>query len=239
MPIKRIQQIEAWSYSRLVEWENCPFKAKAKFLDKIEEPSSKAKDAGSKADKEAELYATGMLKECPKSLERFKVEFDELRKMKRILRPQFELALDRDWQPTSWFAEDGKPAPWVRIKMDMMYVKDEAKGKKAVVIRNVIDYKNGFIRKTDEDQLELYAIGALCMDEPALDITRTCLWYLKEGVIVPEKGLLFMRSDLPALKKKWEKRVAPMLADTAFVPRPTGRCLYCHLQKSKGGPCAF
>jgi hypothetical protein len=237
MPIKRIQKFESWSYSRLTEHERCPFRAKSKHIDKIEEPSSEAKDAGNQADSDAEKYATGVLKECPKTLERFRVEFDALRKIKRILRPQFELALDKDWKPTSWFNKPGKAPPWVRIKMDLMYDKPEGTGKKAYLLRNVIDYKNGKIRKTDEDQLELYAIGGLSFDEPAVDVVRTSLWYLREGVIVPETGRVFTRDQLPALIKKWAKRVAPMLVDTAFIPKPGNYCGWCHLSASKGGPC--
>jgi hypothetical protein len=237
MPIKRIRQFTAGSYSRLAEWEKCAFKAKKKHIDKVEEPSSKAKDDGSKADKDAELYATGQLKTCPKTLERFKLEFDELRKMKRILQPQFELALDKNWKPTSWFDEPGKPSPRYRIKMDMKYDKEEKAGKKLYLVRHIIDYKNGVIRKSDEDQLELYAIGGLCDDSPVVDTVRVALWYLKEGEIVPEKGRVFVRSDLPGLIKKWERRFAPMFNDTAFIPTPGNHCGWCHLTRTKGGPC--
>ena len=238
MPKARIRQFEAWSYSRLTEWEKCAFKAKSKHLDKIAEPENPKGAEGTAAHTDAERYATGAVNVRPKTLDRFAEEFDALRKIKRILRPEFELALDAAWKQTTWFKTSGNPDPWVRIKMDLTYDKAEGSGKKAPVIRNVIDYKNGIVRAEDEDQLELYAIGGLSM-EPFVDVVRVALWYLKEGVIKPENGRVFVRSELPALIKKWGKRVAPMMADTAFIPRPGRHCGWCHLTKAKKGPCPF
>lgn len=238
MPIKRQRQFESWSYSRLTEWEKCPFKAAQKHLFKREEPESDKGAEGTAAHKDAELYATGQVKVCPKSLERFCAEFDDLRKIKRSLLTEYELALSNTWKQTTWFQTMGKPAPWVRIKMDLTYVHSAGTGKKAKPIREIVDYKNGVIRKEDEDQLELYGIGGLSM-EPFVDVVRASLWYLKEGVIVPETGKLFTRAELPGMLKRWGKRAAPMLADTAFVPKPGNHCRWCHLPKAKGGPCPF
>ena len=248
MPIKKAKQFDSWSYSRLTEWEKCPFKAAQKHLHKIAEPESDKGAEGTAAHKDAELYASGQVFTCPPRLARFKDEFAALRKIKRSLLIEYELALDNTWKPTTWFNTFGKPAPWVRIKMDLTYVREageeggkpKSRSKKAGfhMVREIVDYKNGVVRKEDEDQLELYGIGGLSM-EPLVDVVRCGLWYLKEGVIVPETGKLFTRAELPSLIKRWAKRAAPMLADTAFVPKPGRHCTWCHLPKAKGGPCPF
>ena len=43
-----------WSYSRLTTWEQCPLKAKLKYIDGLKEPGSPAMDRGTAIHKDAE-----------------------------------------------------------------------------------------------------------------------------------------------------------------------------------------
>ena len=64
----------------------------------------------------------------------------------------------------------------------------------------------------------------------------TNLWYLDAG---EERGRTFMRSEVPGLKKHWEKRSKAMLADTSFKATPGDACRWCAYSKTKGGPCEY
>jgi hypothetical protein len=111
---------------------------------------------------------------------------------------------------------------------------------------DITDHKNGKV-STDNffPQLELYAIGGFLTYQQATTV-RTQIWYLKHGVIVPDRTVkenadkgIYTRPELPKLIKVWETRAAPMLHDTSFVPRPGRYCGWCAYSKAKGGPCKY
>lgn len=240
MPTPRQLQFDAWSPSRLVEWEKCPFKAKCKHLLKMAEPSSPPMERGAAIHKEAEDYVLGKLKSLPTSLSRFGEEFQGLRARRKSVQTELQFALDRDWRPTSWFREAGRPNPWLRLVFDVVFdnlVKVAAKAKKAAtaIERRIVDHKTGKVRAEQAEVMELYAIGGYAM-EPTPAIVLPSLWYLDEGVA---KDLTVLPKEVEGLKKRWGNRAAAMLADTAFVPTPGNHCRWCHLAKTKGGPCPY
>lgn len=205
--------------------------AKFKHVDKIKEPGNAAMDRGNAIDKLAEKYSTGQLNECPPELELFADDFTELRKIRKLLHAQKDLALDRNWKPTGWFDSNA----WLRIKMDLFY--DILKKS----TRKIIDYKTGKIREEHKDQLELYAVGGLAYAAPSIQTFETELWYLDHQKIVEDT---FTREQAEALKPKWEKRVRAMLSDHVFAPKPGNNCRWCFFGqagKEKGGPglCKF
>lgn len=229
MPIKAVQSFSSWSYSRLTEWEKCPFKAMCKHFAKIKEPEPEPGSPlfhGKEAHQAAEDYLNHKIRGVPKLLCLFTNEFEQLRK--KHPQPEYELALTTKWEPTGWF----DAAAWLRIKIDVLWTQGST--------IHIVDYKTGKIREEQEDQLELYAVGAFSM-LPAPAVAGVSLWYLDQGETRPLEGekLYDGLTESAGLRRKWEKRVAPMLADTAFVPKPGNHCRWCHLQQSKGGPCRF
>lgn len=238
MPTKAVQKFTAWSYSRLTEWEQCPFKAKCKHLDKIKEPEPGPDSPlthGKEAHEDADKYARGVGRALPGNLRLFKEEFAALRARKRDLRTEFQLALTKAWAPTGCYGSD----VWLRIVFDVTWDEHVKAEGKTYLTRHVVDYKTGKIREEQQDQLELYALGALSM-EPAPEVAIVELWYLDQGETRPEGGgKVYGVGEVPSLRRKWVKRVAPMLADTAFIPQPGNHCRWCHLAKSKGGICVF
>lgn len=223
MPAK----ITAWSYSRWMTYEECPFKAKLKFIERRQEPSAPALERGTAIHKLAEEYLTGVKSRLPAELKQLKTDFAAVRKVEGI-QTEMEVALTTDWKFTEWFAPDA----WCRIKIDL-FVPPKTGATK------VVDFKTGRYRPgTYVPQLELYAIPAL-IKYPNHD-TNPEFWFIDHGIVhAGDPPLSFTIGDLPRLRKIWERRVKPMLADTKFAPRPGAYCRWCHFAKAKGGPCKF
>lgn len=224
MPTKPSPQITAWSYSRLSTYEDCPFKAKMKYVDKAQEPGSKALDRGKAIHKIAEDYALGRIEDEPPELQCFIDEFKELRANKKRIQVEEQLALDKDWEPCDWFGPDA----WVRLVVDCIVQLDTE--------LILIDHKTGKIRPSHRDQLELYAIAGFANSGPAIKTIRGELWYLDQGELIEAS---YKRSDVPKLQKKWEKRAMPMLTDRTFKPKPGDGCRWCHFSVKRAGPCVY
>lgn len=220
-----MQRITAWSYSRWATYEECPFKAKLKFIEKLPEPSGPAAERGTLIHKMAENFLMGKLKTLPPELEKFKKQFLELKKRKPTC--EGDLAFTDRWAPTGWFSPDA----WLRIKMDA-----EARDVKDPTILDIVDHKTGKQRDGYAKQMGLYGLGGL-LKYPTVQLARVALWFLDHGTVVP---LEVARSSVVKMKAEWMKRVTPMLTDTRFSPKPSAEaCRWCAFKKAKGGPCKF
>ncbi len=245
MPRIPAKQITSWSFSRYSTYNLCPLKAKLAFLDKIKEPPNPAMARGAEIHDKAEAYIKGKGR-LPAELKAFKDEFMALRKQykKKINGMVVEdmWAFTADWDETQW---NDWANCWVRIKLDCAHHEDE----ETLIIS---DWKTGKFRpeKNEEyvEQLELYALSALLLHEH-IEVVLPRLVYLDAEVIYPEPGskeeeaLTFTRKDIPALKKRWAKRVKPMMNDKTFAPRPNNLCKWCFYRASNkaagGGQCKF
>ncbi|HUW46898.1 MAG TPA: PD-(D/E)XK nuclease family protein [Dehalococcoidia bacterium] len=229
-------KITAWSFSRWTCYEGCPRKAKYKFIDKLPEPQGEALARGTMLHELAEFFLRGIKKTIPKELELISEVLKKLKKQGALAEAEF--AFDKDWKPVEWFSKDA----WCRVKADATVLPVLGKGVPTV---KVDDFKSG--GKADklnfddnpeyEMQLELYSLAGL-LAYPTAEKAETSLIFIDYGkVVVNEK--VFTRSDVPKLKKLWEKRTKRMLADTVFAPNPGRACTWCHFRKSKGGPCSY
>lgn len=231
------KKITAWSYSRWTTYEDCPLKAKLKFVDRLPEPGSSAMDRGSAIHALAEQHATGRMSGKPEEklkaeafreefekviLPGFKKEFAEAKKGNP--KAEQEWAFTANWQPTDWFGGGA----WCRVKTDLVFTR-----KKELVI---VDHKTGKRRDSHHTQLSLYAMAGFLMYEEVENI-RTELWYLDDGK--PIKTETYERSELGDILDAWEARTTPMLNDTIFAPKPSRACSWCHFRKENGGPCKF
>lgn len=226
MPIKATKRFTAWSYSRLSDYESCPRRAKFKHLDKLVEPAGPALARGSDIHKECEGYVTGRLVELPESLARFPEEFAALRARKDV-ETERQLAVTAAWQPCEWFASNA----WLRVVVDATYAGADA----TEAGRVLLDYKTGRVYPDKVDQLDLYGLIAFAY-HPGLKRVDSAFWYLDAGEVI-NKSLVV--AEVAKLKKKWEKRVAPLLADEAFLPKAGDGCRWCFFGqggKAKGGP---
>ncbi|MBU6231498.1 PD-(D/E)XK nuclease family protein [Patescibacteria group bacterium] len=242
----RADTFTSWSNSRLRDYLLCPFKAKLKHLLKLKEPQNDAMSRGDRIHKLAEAWIRGQIDgDLPEELSKFPDLFAYLRARfaKRSIMTVVEdsWAYTKDWQPTTW---DDWTGAWLRIKIDAAWEPEDDPG---VLVVN--DWKTGKFRDSEaveyEEQLSLYALGALL--QPAythIHTVRAMLSYLDLGLTYPSKPadvkrLVFKRSDLPKLKKAWERRVTPMFADRTFDPTPNRYCGWCHFRKANGGPCRY
>lgn len=240
---KQTKRITAWSYSRYADYKQCPLKAKLKHIDKIQEPPNAAMARGGELGKKIEAYIKGQLAKLPPEFKPVAAKAKLLReKFKKKLLPvvvEDSWAMTREWARTVWNDWDNC---WLRVKVDAAYHEDEE-------TLDLTDWKSGKFRQEMNDdyveQLELYALSALVL-MPHLKKVRVCLEYFDQGLTYPpkDKPMEFTQADVPKLKKLWEKRVKPMMADTKFAPRPNDKCCWCFYGqsgKAKGGPglCKF
>jgi RecB family exonuclease len=200
----------------------CPLRAKLKHLEKRKEPPSPAAERGQEIHTLAEKFVKGQIKKIPLDLKNYSKEIEDLKK--RGASAEHELAFTEKWKLTDWFSKE----TWLRIKVDVMYLEKK--------ILHIIDYKTGKPRESNSLQLSLYALGGFLWDE-TVETVRASLWYLdhKDNKMTSE----FRRKQLPDLKTGWTGRVAGMMADRSFKPRPGRHCHWCPFSKAKGGPCKF
>lgn len=224
---KSERKYTSWSLSRLHEYEECPFRAAAKQIDKsYPGESNAAMDRGNMLHKKSEGYTLKTIKKLHKDLQTFAEEF-------KALRAQTGVITEKQWEfDVNWRAlkDLGRynPDAWLRVKLDAHYVVPT----KALL--KIIDHKSGKIYEDKKnDQLELYGLAGLLM-YPTVKIVEAEMWYEDQGKLM---NLTVARTELPKLLKKWNARVKKMFVDRKFAPRPGRHCMWCLLSHQKGGPC--
>lgn len=219
--------ITAWSYSRWSVYEECPFKAKCKFVQKLPEPGSDAMERGDRIHKAIEAYLKDGGRVPPEAKPMAK-DLQALRKLKPVV--EGELAFDKSWKKVDWFSREA----WCRIKMDALVPPVDGGTARD------IDFKTGKLREAGEhdDQLMLYGLAGLLVFPTASAATGE-LWFTDHGKIVQRQEGVFPRKDESALKKLWEGRVKKMLTDTRFEPTPSNACRWCHFRRANDGPCKY
>lgn len=227
MPTKPKPRITAWSYSRLNDYQQCPLRAKLKYVDRLKEPGSAAMDRGGLIHESAAAYIRGELRCLPKDLSLFRKEFKVLRELNKVtpLAIESQWAFTSKWSVCDWF---GKEA-WCRMVIDLATPP-------VMDVLSIVDYKTGRNRFADQrPQLELYAIGGF-LRYPKAKVVHPEFWYTDQGEVEEDE---FHRKDLEKLLAKWAKATKPMLSDKTFAPRPSGSCRWCHFSAAKAGPCKF
>lgn len=225
------QRLTAWSYSRYRDWKRCPAYVKYKHILRMPEPGNDAMARGGEIHGDAQKYVEARTtpKVLPDTLACFPEEFKELRKYRATC--ESEWAFNAQWAVTGWFDKDA----WCRVKMDAHFVIPDLN--RLVVV----DHKTGKVPDGPEkyqDQEELYATAGLLQNPTVRDV-EVRFYYLDAGVIKPDPPTVYVAKDLPALKKEWDKRVKPMMADTRFAPKANWTCKNCPYSKAKNGPCKF
>jgi len=213
---------DPWGYSKLETFEKCPQKFKFQFIDKLPQPGSAAMERGSKMHESIETYLNGWTKELIPECQSFQEAIDSLKGTK--FQAEQAIGLDKNWNKLpDWFHKD----TWIRAKADAMYISED--------ILVVIDFKSGKYRIPSTDQVELYAIvgGALY---PEVTHVNAEYWYLDTGEVYTRT---YSQDELKTLRKKFEKRVAPMYVNTNWTPQPSIECRWCPYSKTKGGKCAY
>ena len=243
--------VKSWSYSAWALYDQCPLKYKLAKIDKLKEPASPAMERGIAIGKMMENYLKGKKDLLDEKSEAHRRDFKEAvirfegitdqakkfhkkRSMLTIIEDNW--AFTKEWAQTTW---DNWKDCWLRVKLDYAYSVDGE-------VLHIIDWKTGKFRDAEKDkyvkQLELYCLSGLLL-YPHIKTVTAKLCYLDLGREYPngvdEPEMRFSRADIPALKKTWVKRIAPMFVDEQFAPKPNGLCGWCHFRASNGGPCKF
>lgn len=220
--------ITAWSFSRYDCWAKCPLQFRYKFIDKLpEETTGKRAEAlqrGDRIHKDVAAFLTGN-GDLPSEAKKFERLLTQLRDMKgqhKFIEQQW--GFDKAWDRVAWFGE----TTWLRMILDACVVYDDLGA-------DAIDLKTGKKYGTNQDQLELFALGIMCTFPLVTNVTAR-LWYLDSG---DEDYATFTDCDKESLLRKWNDKVAPMFADNEFLARPNDKCHFCTWKKSAGGPCRF
>lgn len=220
--------ITSWSISRSQTYEQCAYRAKLQWLDKIPDNQPKtAADRGSQIHQEAEDYVIGK-GEFTSSLRHFKTDFASLRSHAdkgRVICEE-EWGFDRDWRVSGW------REAWLRLKCDFVCFLDS----KYAVIG---DYKTGkrFGNEVKHAiQLQLYALCAL-IRYPEIEHVTCELWYLDQDELA---SFNMKRSQMNKYLKLFDAKGRKLTEDTVFKPNPNVEsCKYCPYHPSKQGDCEF
>lgn len=220
--------IRSWSYSRLTDFESCPYKAKLKYVDRLAEQKAPAAERGTQIHQLAEDFVVGKIKDLPKELVKFTDEFAALRAqyLAGSVSLEGEWGFDKDWNIT-----DYKTA-WLRMKADAVITKTPDH---AIIVDHKTGKRYGNELKHGE-QVQLYGIAALLRNEHIMRVTVE-LWYLDLDDL---HSATYTRTQALKYLPQFEKRGLAITRATAFPPRPNiFSCKFCSFGPAKGGQCEY
>ena len=223
--------ITSASYSRVVVFEQCKFRAMLQYDQKIPEPdrplpagkTEHANDRGTRIHTEAELFVTGK-GPMTQGLRHFIPEFEKLQRLYAAgsVSLEGEWGHARDWEPCDW------RSAWLRMKLDALVHLSKTK---AVVI----DYKSGAMFGNEvkhAEQGNLYVLAAF-LRHPELEEVIVEFWYLDQNEITTRK---FRRDQALRFKRSWDTRFNKMTTCDDFPASPSiYACRYCWYSKREGG----
>jgi CRISPR/Cas system-associated exonuclease Cas4 (RecB family) len=219
--------IKNWAYTKLLDYEQCPYRVKLKHVDRVPEERSPAAERGTQIHQYAEDYVGGKLKELPPTLMKFTNEFDVLRREFKAghVSLEGEWGFDQNWMPT-----DYKTA-WLRIKGDAVLVRPG--------LALVIDYKSGgsFGNEIKHgEQVQLYAIATFIRN-PKLDKITVELWYVDKDDL---RSQTYTRNQALRYIQPFTKRAEKLLNEREFRPNANAySCKWCAYGPNKGKQCQY
>ena len=199
-----------WSFSRLTDFETCPYRFQLKYIKKLPEAPNPAAERGTEIHKQYEDF---ILDKGPSPSPFFGPKLQYLLDTTTQHSVETQWAFTNDWTICDWFDD----RTWVRIKPDLH-----------IPLPNydhaiVIDFKTGkqnLIKHTAQGQL--YALGSY-LTHPTKSV-NVRFWYhdLKD-----EYNFTCTEAQILKLKTQWTQRAQKIETDH-FPPKPTkGNCKYC------------
>ena len=223
-----------WSFSRWQTYEQCPLKAKLKYIDEIvPEVSDKqdhtAADRGNEIHEVAAAWVNaprGKAGPLPPIFHHFKDYMKDLRKRRAVA--EVELGLKKDWSPCDFEDEHY----WWHGAFDIVVMNDDA------TEAEISDWKTGKVyEQPHAQQLELYALVLFCT-VPTLKKITVHDSYIDQKKTSPKK--VYDRRQITMLKEIWTRRITPMFADRTFAPLPNRFCDWCEYRAEAGsGLCKY
>lgn len=227
--------IKAASYSRISDFEECPYRAKLKYVDKVPEPERELKpgqtehanDRGSRIHLAAENFVKGQ-GELTSELTKFEAELVKAQQFYAAGKASTEgdWGFDKHWQPCDWFSKEVT----VRTKLDLYVQFDEGYGL-------VVDHKTGkkFGNEVKHhDQGKFYAVSTFAR-YPQLQALTVEIWYLDQDDIL---AVNYSRGQIYNMQPSIQNRIDALLTAKVFPKRANKfTCRWCPYAWFNNGPC--
>lgn len=212
-----MKTIATWSFSRLMDFESCPYKAWLKHAERVPDTRPKeAADRGTMIHTMAEDFLNDKIKKLPQELAKFSDEFESIKKRRDKLALEDEWGFTRSWEPCDYNAKD----VWGRMKADCVL----NEGDRGVVIDFKTGKKFGNEIKHGE-QLQVYALAAF-IRHPEWESITAELWYLDVNELTPID--ITRKLALDRYLRVFDKRFRKMTDAKEFKPNPNiYSCMYC------------
>lgn len=228
------KRISSWSFTKVLDFERCPFYAYLKYACYIPEPkrplregeTEQANDRGSRLHEAADQFINRKVNILDPGLRAFKAEFNQLRNgmAENKVTTEEEWGFNREYERTDW------KTAWHRSKVDAQYKLDPYRA-------ITIDFKSG--RKDGNEakhgqQLQLYAVDTI-MRDPQIEEVTCEAWYLDKDEITTTT---YPRAVVLSFKRIWMKRGDAVTNATSFPAKPNKwNCKYCEYGPWNGGQC--
>ena len=224
------------SYSQWQTYARCPFLWKAKYILGIKDVyTGPAAERGSNIHNWIENYIlrrsdrlpwdeTGGIERVPKLGKKHPLQgvVDRLRNWPNgDLYAEKKFGFDIDWTP---YPTDSDLTAFVTIM-------DAVASANGVV--EIAEWKSGKPSADHADQRLLYALAGLRVFLPKEVVVTT--YYI--DLTSDPKRIRVPAAAEQELKDMWSGRRETIINDKILAPRPNDKCCYCHVRKSKGGPC--
>lgn len=229
-------RIKRWSFSGLKLFEQCPYAAKLRYVDKLPSPEHTDENhplvRGSRLHQAAEDYITGKRNDLPKPLDKFADDYGHLREAygENRVRVEEEWGYDCNLAETSWRDK----SVWLLVKVDAIEFVDEGA---AVLVDLKTGKKYGNEVKHNQ-QGQLYAIAAF-LRFPKLDSIRVEFWYPDQQGKKTSK--YYDRQAIAKYLPRWIDKGVKVTTTTSFPPKPNCmNCKFCDYGVQTGtGECVY
>lgn len=225
--------IATWSYSRLKDFEKCPYMLWLKAGEKRsqEHMDMTAANRGSMVHDAAEHFVDGtgdFIKEMAKFADYFKDLRVKYEAGTVIL--EEEWGFDQDWQPCGYWDDD----VWCRMKLDN-FIMTSFNENKEVITGIPTDYKTGkkFGNEVAHNQQgQLYVLGSF-LRYPTLEVCNVDFKYLDHGISSKPKS--YTRQKAMKFLKSWTDRATALTTATEFKPKGNKiNCKWCPFGPQNG-----
>jgi CRISPR/Cas system-associated exonuclease Cas4 (RecB family) len=228
-----VNQLVNWSFSKLLSYEQCAFRVKLRYIEKIPEPPRDPNNdplaRGDRIHKNLEAVIKGT-----EALGTEARKIDEFKPMLERLNALYECGMatsEDDWTYNADWDECGKKDYWLWAKVDYN-VHDDSEG---LIITG--DWKSGksYYKMAEHlTQTQLYA-GISALRFPDADRFITEIPYVDEGHILSRE---YTRAEALQFIKKFNYRAERMLADKWFKPNANKHtCKFCPYSPRGNGHC--
>jgi RecB family exonuclease len=226
---------QAWSYSRLKSFEECPlqcyWKNYAPKGERLKFEQNQYTRRGSQLHKQLEIAVQKFVPSRelrwdgldPAVVSTLSLLHPLINKADAI-HPELQLAFSSAWTPSDWYATNGDT--WLRVIMDLVLIY----GDKAFIP----DYKTGKVREDNVDQLEVTALAAFKYFPRLNHITTAFLWMDHKKKTIRK----YTRDMVESLDHKYRERAGliDIVAKSGdWQAKPNFGCRWCQVDKTKCG----